>query len=100
MTKYIVKVSKIFTKWFEKLKDEDLMNKISIYIYRLENGNFSNVKSVGDGIHEIKINYKKGYRVYFTNVEGHIVLLLCGGDKSSQQEDIKKAKEIKKIYDY
>lgn len=54
---------------------------------------------MGDGIHEIKIDYQKGYRIYFMNVDGNIVLLLCGGDKSSQQEDIKKAKQIKKLYE-
>ncbi|MBO7431320.1 MAG: type II toxin-antitoxin system RelE/ParE family toxin [Elusimicrobia bacterium] len=95
----IVKESEFFTKWFEKLKDDDLADRISIYIYRLAGGNFSNCKAVGEGIHEIKINYKKGYRVYFTNIEGQIILLLCGGDKSTQQKDIQKAKQIKKLYE-
>ena len=94
----IIKQSELFTKWLKKLKDDDLSDRISIYIYRLASGNFSNCKSLGDGIHEIKINYKNGYRIYFTNINGQIILLLCGGDKSTQQKDIETAKQLKKLY--
>jgi putative addiction module killer protein len=69
-------------------------------LLKLEEGNFSNVKAVGAGVHELKINYQKGYRVYFTNVDGEIIILLCAGDKSSQQKDIEKAKKIKEIGGY
>ena len=55
---------------------------------------FGDCEPVGDGIRELKINYSKGYRVYFKEKGGKIILLLIGGDKSTQQEDIKKAKEI------
>ncbi|MDR2192029.1 MAG: type II toxin-antitoxin system RelE/ParE family toxin [Endomicrobium sp.] len=53
------------------------------------------MKSVGSGVHELKINFQKAYRIYFTNINGEIILLLCGGDKSSQDKDIQKAKELK-----
>jgi putative addiction module killer protein len=60
------------------------------------NGNFSNTKSLGDGLFELKINYQKGYRVYFTIVKRDIVLILInGGDKNSQPKDIKRAIDIK-----
>ena len=95
----IVKESEIFTKWFEKLKDKMLVMIIARAIHKVKLNNFSNCKAVGEGIHEIKINYQKGYRVYFTNIDGQIILLLCGGDKSTQQKDIQKAKQIKKIYE-
>ncbi len=55
---------------------------------------FGDCEPVGDGIRELKINYAKGYRVYFKEIDGKIIVLLIGGDKSSQQKDIEKAKEI------
>lgn len=80
----IIKETKIFTKWFEKLKDKMLTMIISRAIHKLKLNNFSNCKSVGEGVHELKINFQKGYRIYFANIEGQIILLLCGGEKSSQ----------------
>jgi putative addiction module killer protein len=92
-----IKQTQYFQKWFKSLKDIVARTKIWIFIERVALGNLSNCKSVGDGVHEIKINYAKGYRVYFTNINGKIIILLCGGDKSTQQEDIKKAKQIKEM---
>lgn len=62
---------------------------------KIELGNFSNAYPVGSGVHEIKINKRKGIRIYFTNVSSEIILLLYGGDKSSQQRDIQKAIRLK-----
>ena len=59
-------------------------------------GHFGDCKPAGDGIRELKINYAKGYRVYFKETDGKIIILLIGGDKSTQQKDIEKAKEILK----
>ncbi|MDZ4331008.1 MAG: type II toxin-antitoxin system RelE/ParE family toxin, partial [Flavobacterium sp.] len=69
--------------------------KILFRIQKLEqNEHFGDCEPVGDGIQELKINFAKGYRVYFKEKDGKIIVLLLGGDKSTQQKDIKKAKEI------
>lgn len=84
-----------FDKWIRKLKDIRAKAKILFRIQKLEtDGHFGDCKPVGDGISEMRINYAKGYRVYFNERDNRIVVLLIGGDKSTQQKDIKKAKEI------
>jgi putative addiction module killer protein len=84
-----------FDKWIRKLKDLRAKAKILFRIQKLEtHGHFGDCKPVGDGISEMKINYAKGYRVYFKEMDNKIVILLIGGDKSSQKSDIKKAKDI------
>ena len=78
-----------------KLKDLRAKAKILIRIQKLEQDeHFGECESVGDGIKELKINYAKGYRVYFKEKDKKIIVLLIGGDKSSQQSDIEKAKVI------
>ncbi len=80
-----------FHEWFKKL-DSLTANKITTAVYRLQYGNFSNVKSVGGGVSECKINFSHGYRIYFGIEEDMLVILLCGGTKKMQQNDIDKAK--------
>jgi len=64
-------------------------------IQKIQNDeHFGDCESVGNGIRELKINYAKGYRVYFKESDGKIIILLIGGDKSTQQKDIERAKEI------
>ena len=92
----IIRKTNYFEKWFNKLSD-NIQLVIDKYIKRLVKGNFSNCKSVGEGIHELKIDFQKGYRIYFANISGEIIILLLGGDKSSQQKDIEQAKQIKRI---
>jgi putative addiction module killer protein len=86
--------TKVFEKWLDKL-DMTIQVVVLKYIKRLEDGNFSNSKHLRKGIHELKIDFQKGYRVYFVNAEQNIVLLLCGGHKTTQDKDIKKALELK-----
>jgi putative addiction module killer protein len=96
---YIIEKTFDFDKWLRKLKDLRAKAKILFRIQRIESdGHFGDCEFVGDGIRELKIDYAKGYRVYFKEKDGKIILLLIGGDKSTQQKDIEKAKEIwKKI---
>ena len=89
-----VRQTKIFAKWFENLKDRKARSRIQARIYRLEQGNYGDVAPVGDGISELRIFYGPGYRVYFIQKGSIIVILLSGGDKSSQQADIASAKVL------
>jgi len=84
-----------FDKWLRKLKDLKAKAKILFRIQKIEtDGHFGDCKPVGDGISELRVNFAKGYRVYFKEKDRKIIVLLIGGDKSTQQKDIDKAKEI------
>ena len=92
---YVIDKTSEFDKWLLKLKDLRAKAKILIRIQKLEKDeHFGDCEPVGEGITELKINYAKGYRVYIKEKEGKIIVLLFGGDKSTQQSDIEKAKEI------
>ncbi len=92
---YFVEKTIEFDKWLRKLKDLRAKAKILFRIQKLERDeHFGDCKPVGEGIRELKINYAKGYRVYFNVKDGKIIILLIGGKKSTQQKDIEKAKEI------
>lgn len=80
--------------WFEKLSDARARSKILIRLRRVSLGNFGDVKPVGEGVSELRISYGPGYRIYMKRQGGALVILLVGGDKSSQKYDIKKAKEF------
>ena len=91
-----VRKTEIFAKWFENLKDRRAKARIQARIDRVETGNLGDIAPVGEGVSELRIFYGPGYRVYFVEINSVIVILLSGGDKSSQQSDIVKAKEIAK----
>jgi putative addiction module killer protein len=92
---YIIDKTDEFDKWFRKVKDIRAKAKILFRIQRIEqNGNFGDCESVGEGISELRIHYAKGYRVYFKEYGEKIVLLINGGNKSTQQRNIVKAKQI------
>lgn len=92
---YFIEKTEEFDKWLRKLKDLRAKAKVLFRIQKIETDeHFGDCEPVGDGIREIKINYAKGYRIYFVEKSGKIILLLIGGDKSTQQKDIRKAKEI------
>lgn len=82
-----------FLEWFENLRDHIGRAKIKVHIDRLERGNFGNCRSLGNGLHELKVNFGPGYRVYFGLVAQEVVVILCGGSKQTQSRDIEKAKE-------
>jgi len=77
-----------------KLKDKTAYSIINVRLRRLSLGNKGDSEPVGDGILELRIDYGPGYRVYYKQVKNKIVILLCGGDKSTQSRDIEKAKKI------
>ena len=92
---FFIEKTEEFDKWLKKLKDLRAKAKILFRIQKLETEeHFGDAKFVGEGIRELRINYAKGYRVYFKEKNGKIIILLIGGDKSTQQKDIQKAKEI------
>jgi putative addiction module killer protein len=89
-----IQETSFYKRWFSRLRDERARSRIDIRILRLAIGNPGDVKSVGGGVSELRIDYGPGYRVYFTQRGNTIILLLCGGDKSSQQQDIAQAKAL------
>lgn len=86
--------SATFVEWLDGLRDERAQARIIIRIQRLAAGNPGDVKPVGEGISEMRIDYGPGYRVYFMRRGPLVVVLLCGGDKRTQNRDIAKAKAI------
>jgi len=89
-----IRQTSVFSKWLARLSDATAKAKIAARIDRLALGNAGDVESVGDGVSELRIHYGPGYRVYYTRRGKAIVVLLCGGDKKTQDKDIKAAKSL------
>jgi putative addiction module killer protein len=89
-----VRQSGIFEAWLDTLSDLVAKKRIGQRIARLQVGLFGDTKSVGDKVFELRIDHGPGYRVYFVREGGTVVILLCGGDKGSQDRDIQRAKEM------
>lgn len=89
-----IKQTDTFRKWERKLRDQRAKAMIAARVFRLANGLPGDVKSVGNGISELRIHFGPGYRIYFKKHGNAIIILLCGGDKSSQQDDIEAAKRL------
>jgi putative addiction module killer protein len=86
----------VLTAWLNGLNDQSAKSRIIVRIRRFELGNPGDIKSVGDGVNEMRIDYGPGYRIYFTRRGEIVVILLCGGDKRSQSKDIKAAQRMAK----
>ena len=86
--------SDTFDRWLRKLRDPQAKARIEMRIRRLSLGNEGDVKPIGEGLSEMRIDYGPGYRVYFMQQNKVLVILLCGGDKRTQQNDIAKARKI------
>ncbi|MBD2778035.1 type II toxin-antitoxin system RelE/ParE family toxin [Iningainema tapete] len=87
-----------FDEWLDSLRDRKAKAKIRARLDRVEDGNLGDYKSVGDGVFELRIDYGPGYRIYLGQDQVTIILLLCGGDKSTQAQDIRIAKEYWQDY--
>jgi len=83
-----------FAKWFSRLRDRTVRARIQARIDRARFGNLGDVKSVGGGVSEMRIDVGPGYRLYFARRGDRLIVLLCGGDKSSQQKDIREATSL------
>ena len=81
-----------FSEWFASIQDTRTQTRIRGRLDRLENENYGDCQSVGSGVFELRLHFGPGYRIYFGEVDRTIVLLLCGGDKSTQARDIQRAK--------
>ena len=89
-----VRQTATYSEWFSSLRDRAAKIRIDIRIRRLSVGNPGDVKPVGEGVSELRVNYGPGYRVYFVQRNELYVVLLAGGDKSSQDQDIRQAKAL------
>lgn len=91
-----VRLHPVFAGWLTDLKDKRARGLIAARLKRLEAGLFGDAKSVGDGIHELRIHDGGGWRIYYTMKGSELVIVLVGGPKSKQDSNIKQAKEIAK----
>jgi putative addiction module killer protein len=89
-----VRQSDVFKAWFAGLRDRQARARIRVRIDRLSLGNPGDVKPVGNGVSEMRIDYGPGYRMYFVSRGKTVVILLCGGDKLSQARDIARAIDL------
>ena len=83
-----------FARWLRRLKDANAVARIVTRIRRMEQGNVGDSRSLGAGLMDMRIDYGPGYRVYFVHRGATIVIMLCAGDKRTQRQDIKRAREL------
>ena len=89
-----IRQTEVYSRWFKRLRDRQARAHINIRIRRLSLGNPGDVRPVGGGISELRIDYGPGYRVYFVQRRQSLIVLLAGGDKGSQHRDIKRARDL------
>jgi putative addiction module killer protein len=94
-TFYNVVTTTEFTDWVSTLKDHRVRKAILQRLTRVATGNFGDAKSVGQGVSELRIRLGKGNRLYYTNKDQDVIIMLCGGDKTTQTKDIERAKILK-----
>ena len=92
----IIRETGVYKRWFTRLHDVTAKARILVRLRRISLGNFGEKRDLGDGVSELKFTFGPGYRIYYTMRAGEMVILLAGGDKSSQSADIAKAKELAK----
>ena len=89
-----IRQTDVFAQWFDDLRDKQARTRIVVRIRRLSLGNPGDVRPVGEGVSELRIDYGPGYRVYFVKRGEQLIVLLAGGDKGSQSRDIRKAIDL------
>ncbi|MBR0928175.1 type II toxin-antitoxin system RelE/ParE family toxin [Bradyrhizobium sp. CCBAU 53351] len=89
-----VRQTELFSEWLNRLKDASAVARITVRLRRMEMGNPGDSKGVGHNIREMRIDHGPGYRIYYVQRGTQIVILLCGGDKRTQRQDIKLAQQL------
>lgn len=92
-----IRQTEVYAQWFDALRDRMAWARINARIRRLSLGNPGDVKSVGEGVSELRIDYGPGYRIYFVQRGQELVILLAGGDKRSQDKDIQTALHLARM---
>ena len=82
-----------FEEWLDSLRDKKTQAIVLERLNRVRLGNFGDCRHLGEGIYELRIHYEPGYRIYFGDLGGEVVILLCGGGKRTQNRDVKRARE-------
>jgi putative addiction module killer protein len=85
----LVRMTEVYRDWINSLKDRAGRARIQVRVDRLANGNPGQHRNLSGGVSELKIDFGPGYRVYYTERDGEVIILLAGGDKSSQRQDVK-----------
>ena len=91
---YTILRSATFDRWLSRLRDRQAVNRIVARLLAAEVGHLGDVRPVGEGVSEMRIQYGPGYRIYLITRGAELIILLCGGDKDSQQRDIARAKRM------
>ena len=89
-----IRQTEVYARWFGRLRDRQARVRIDSRIRRMSLGNFGDVRPVAEGVSEIRVDYGPGYRVYYTQRDQALVVLLAGGDKDSQERDIQRALDL------
>ncbi|MDB5641777.1 MAG: hypothetical protein JWN07_1094 [Hyphomicrobiales bacterium] len=93
---FSVEQTSVFKRWLEGLRDQSAYTRVRMQLLRFGHGNFGDVKPVGEGVSETRLHFGRGYRLYFCRRGDEVILLLAGGDKSSQTADIRQAITLKR----
>jgi putative addiction module killer protein len=91
-----IRQSDTFKDWFSDLRDQNAKRRIAQRLVRVQSGLFGDVKPIGEGVSELRIDYGPGYRIYFAQRGAELIILLCGGDKGTQDRDIRTARAMAK----
>jgi putative addiction module killer protein len=96
---FLIKPLPEFTEWLDGLSDASVRGVVAARIKRLERGLMGDVEPVGDGVSELRIHFGAGWRIYFVQRDGQLIVLLVGGSKRTQKTDIKRAKALAALLD-